>query len=91
MPGIHHPRRQLRDYNWEETNSFCILLAGLAEHKAGKQEDFGLIPLRLFSLQKGCGLWTLSCDFVLHLVERSFTSTEIIGLLGTGSPGWPPL
>ena len=67
MPGIRHPRRQLRDYNWEETNSFCILLAGLAEHKAGKQEDFGLIPLRLFSLFKKvvvCGHCLVTLSFI---------------------------
>ena len=69
MSGIRHPRRQLCDYNWEETNSFCILLAGLAERKAGKQEDLGLIPLRLFSLFKKvvvCGhcLVTLSLGWL---------------------------
>ena len=24
----------------------------------------------LLSLQKGCGLWTLSCDFVLHFLLK---------------------
>ena len=30
------------------------------------QKDFGSILFRLFSLLKGCGLWTLSCDFAPH-------------------------
>ena len=32
--------------------------------QAGKQRDLGSKPLRLSFLFKGCGLWTLSCDFV---------------------------
>ena len=41
---------------------------GLAVKRTGKQKGLGSIPLRLsfLSLQKGCGLWTLSCDFVPH-------------------------
>ena len=39
----------------------------VVRHWAGRQKDLGSIPLQLsFSLQKGCGLWTLSCDFVPH-------------------------
>ena len=34
--------------------------------KAGKQKDLGWIPLRLSFFLKICGLWTLSCGFVLH-------------------------
>ena len=35
--------------------------------KAGKQKGLGSIPLRLpHLLEKGCGVWTLSCDFVPH-------------------------
>ena len=40
---------------------------GLAiRREAGKQRDLGSNPLRLSFLFKGCGLWTLSCDFVPH-------------------------
>ena len=33
---------------------------------AGKQRDLSSNPLWLSFLWKSCGLWTLSCDFVLH-------------------------
>ena len=35
----------------------------------GKQRDLGSNLLRLSFHFKGCGLWTLSCDFVLHNYE----------------------
>ena len=44
---------------------------GLAvRRQAGKQKDLGSIPpsARL-SLQKGCGLWTLSCDCPAQLLK----------------------
>ena len=37
--------------------------------EAGTQRDLGSNPLRLSFLFKGCGLWTLSCDFVPHNYE----------------------
>ena len=41
---------------------------GLAvRRKAGKRKDLGSAVL---SLQKGCGLWTLSCDFVHHFLLK---------------------
>ena len=36
---------------------------------SGKQRDLGSNPLRLSFLFKSCGLWTLSCDFVLTVNE----------------------
>ena len=38
----------------------------------GKAEGprFGDTASALLSLQKGCGLWTLSCDFVHHFLKH---------------------
>ena len=38
---------------------------------ADKRKDLGSIPASaLLSLQKDCGLWTLSCDFVHHFLLK---------------------
>ena len=65
--------------HWEEGDLSLSLFLSLSLSKvrilflpvlfeAGKQKGLGSIPLRLSfpALQKGCGLWTLSCDFVPH-------------------------
>ena len=46
---------------------------GLAvRRQAGKRKDLGSILLAsaVLSLQKGCGLWTLSCEFVHHFLLK---------------------
>ena len=53
---------------WE----LCVSRFGLVvRHQAGKQKDLGSNLLWLSFLFKGCGLWTLSCDFVPHNYETS--------------------
>ena len=37
-----------------------------AHTQAGKRRDLGSNPIRFCFLFKSCGLWTLSCDFVLQ-------------------------
>ena len=50
--------------------SLTVSRFGLAVRRwAGKRRDLGSNPLRLSFLFKRCGLWTLSCGFVLHNYE----------------------
>ena len=46
--------------------------SGLAvRRQAGKRKDPRFdTASALLSLQKGCGLWTLSCDFVRHFLLK---------------------
>ena len=55
----------------ENSKRFTVSRFGLAVRRyAGKQRDLGSNPLRLSYLFKGCGLWTLSCDFVLTIMKH---------------------
>ena len=44
---------------------------------AGKQKDLGSNLLRLSFLFKGCGLWTLSCDFVPHNIKTTLIAAHL--------------
>ena len=54
-----------------ETLSLSLSLSvksGSCSYQSCKQKDLGSIPLQLSfpALEKGCGLWRLSCDLVPH-------------------------
>ena len=55
--------------------------------KAGEQKAHGSIPLRLSSLFKSCGLWTLSCDLVIRVNETLKWLTLLPSLMQNHSGG----
>ena len=55
---------------YEAVDGYIFLLQCDPVWPSGKQRDLGSNPLRLSFHFKGCGLWTLSCDFVPHNYER---------------------
>ena len=76
-------------YLWGHLFSFCRCCEPVwpSSKALGWSEGPQFDPLRLSSLFKNCGLWTLSCDFAHTIDETSKWLTQLPTLMQSHSGG----